>query len=46
MSVKCSICKKAIETTFLKKIIGTYVNKKAVCSSCQKVYKEKIKDML
>ena len=34
--VKCSICKKKIEETFLNKIKGTYVKKKPVCNECQK----------
>ncbi len=37
--VKCVICKNKIEETFLNKIIGTYVNKKSVCRSCQTTYK-------
>ena len=40
--VKCEICKASIETTFLGKIKGTYVNIKGklkiVCPSCQKKY--------
>lgn len=36
--VKCHICKNNIEETFLKKIIGTFINKKTVCSNCQKQY--------
>lgn len=39
--MKCDICKQEIGTTFLKKIVGTYVykdsKKKAVCQNCQKV---------
>tara|TARA_Y100000310_G_scaffold332023_2_gene406759 strand:+ start:1259 stop:1420 length:162 start_codon:yes stop_codon:yes gene_type:complete len=39
--VKCELCKKKVEVTFLKKILGTYIKdskgkKHAVCSSCQK----------
>jgi hypothetical protein len=39
--MKCDICKKAIETTFLEKPIGTYVKDKKgkkhmVCPECQK----------
>jgi len=45
--MKCSICKKQIEETFLKKIIGTYIKKKAVCNECQKKYPSKeIKEKL
>lgn len=40
MALKCDICKKKIETTFLEKIKGTYVKKgkklKAICPSCQR----------
>jgi hypothetical protein len=35
---KCYLCKSSIEETFLNKIIGTYLDKKAVCSVCQKQY--------
>ena len=35
---KCYICKEKIEETFLNKLIGTYINKKPVCSVCQKQY--------
>ncbi len=34
--MKCSVCGKKIETTFLGKIKGTYINGKPVCSECQK----------
>lgn len=39
--MKCEICKKKIEETFLKKILGTYVKdakgkKHPVCFECQK----------
>ena len=45
--MKCSICKKKIEITFLEKIDGTFVLKKPVCKLCQKEFilkeiKEKI----
>ena len=38
--MKCEVCKKTIEETFLKKIIGTYVKdtkgkKHSVCGECQ-----------
>jgi len=44
--MKCEICKKKIEETFLKKIIGTYIKdakgkKHSVCQECQKKYKTK-----
>lgn len=43
---KCSICSKKIETTFLNKIIGTYIKnkkgkRKAVCFECQKKFQSK-----
>lgn len=46
--MKCEICKKNIEETFLKKIIGTYVKdskgkKHIVCSECQKKFPDKDK---
>ncbi|MFC1647922.1 hypothetical protein ACFL1B_00530 [Nanoarchaeota archaeon] len=39
--MKCVVCSKQVETTFLGKPIGTYVKdskhkKKAVCQECQK----------
>jgi hypothetical protein len=39
--MKCTICKKEINTLFLGKIEGTYVKdkvgkRKAVCNECQK----------
>lgn len=44
--MKCEICKKKIEETFLKKILGTYVKdakgkKHTFCPECQKKYKTK-----
>ncbi|MBW2975516.1 hypothetical protein KY366_07385 [Candidatus Woesearchaeota archaeon] len=39
--MKCSICGKKIETTFLGKIMGTYIGKKPVCSECQRKNKSK-----
>ena len=53
--MKCELCKKAIEETFLKKILGTYVytiegkkkTKHLVCPNCQKsVSIEEIKKKL
>jgi endogenous inhibitor of DNA gyrase (YacG/DUF329 family) len=46
MTAKCEICKKKIEETFLKKIVGTYVKdskgkKKAICPECQKRFPKK-----
>jgi hypothetical protein len=39
--MKCEICKKAVEETFLRKPLGTYLKDKKgkkhlVCDSCQK----------
>jgi len=44
--MKCAICSKKIEETFLKKIIGTYIKdekgkKHVVCFECQKKLKDK-----
>jgi hypothetical protein len=44
--MKCEICKKKIEETFLKKILGTYVKdekgkKHPVCFECQKKFTTK-----
>tara|TARA_Y100000034_G_scaffold26708_1_gene31801 strand:+ start:309 stop:455 length:147 start_codon:yes stop_codon:yes gene_type:complete len=48
--MKCHFCKDKIETTFLNKVNGTYVGAKkkriAVCSKCQKNYKEKLLEEL
>jgi len=43
--MKCEICKKKIEETFLKKIVGTVVKDKKgkkhhICNECQKKYKK------
>jgi len=39
--MKCEICKKNIETTFMEKILGTYIKddkgkKHPICFECQK----------
>ena len=39
--MKCEICKKTVGTTFLEKVIGTYVKdaagkKHLICFECQK----------
>ena len=44
--MKCSICSKSIETTFLNKIIGTYVKDSngklhTICFECQKKFAAK-----
>lgn len=48
--VKCAICKKGIEKTFLNKIKGTYIKNKGklypICSQCQKLGKDKILDII
>ncbi|MBC8495235.1 hypothetical protein H8D36_03720 [archaeon] len=41
--MKCDICGKKIEKTFLNKIVGSYMRnskhkKKVVCPECQKKY--------
>ena len=38
MAEKCKICGNKIEVTFLNKLRGTFIKKKAVCSDCQKKY--------
>jgi len=52
--MKCEICKKKIEQTFLNKILGTQIKdekgkKHSICKECQKKYKnnkEKILEQL
>lgn len=44
--MKCEICSKKIDTTFLKKILGTVVKdekgkKHGVCFECQKKFQTK-----
>jgi len=44
--MKCSICNKTIETTFLSKIIGTHVKDSKgklhpICFECQKKFNSK-----
>jgi|SaaInlV_200m_DNA_2_1039689.scaffolds.fasta_scaffold323174_1 hypothetical protein len=46
MKMKCSICSKKIDETFLKKIIGTYIKdekgkKKQICFECQSKFPSK-----
>lgn len=46
MIMKCSICSKTIETTFLGKLLGTHVRDSKgklhpVCFECQKKFKTK-----
>ncbi|MBU1975451.1 MAG: hypothetical protein KKG59_03530 [Nanoarchaeota archaeon] len=50
--MKCSVCGKNVDQTFLKKLVGTYVKdkkskKKPVCKVCQKTMTmEQIKEKL
>ncbi|MCD6589789.1 hypothetical protein J7K74_01215 [Candidatus Woesearchaeota archaeon] len=49
--MKCAICGKRIGTTFMNKILGTYVYKNgkkyAICSDCQRIMTiEEIMDRL
>ena len=44
--MKCDICKKKIEETFLTKLVGTYIKdakgkKHTICKDCQSQYKDK-----
>jgi len=44
--MKCSICSKSIETTFLNKIIGTHIKdakgkRHPICFECQKKFSSK-----
>ena len=44
--MKCEICNKAIETTFLNKLLGTHVKDSkgklhSICFECQKKFKSK-----
>ena len=46
LPMKCEICGKKIEVTFMDKIIGTYVKDEAgkkhlVCFECQKKFNDK-----
>ena len=34
--MKCALCKEEVQETFLNKILGTFIGKKAVCANCQK----------
>ncbi|MFH1133964.1 MAG: hypothetical protein V1735_05710 [Nanoarchaeota archaeon] len=42
--MKCEVCKRSIEETFLRKVMGTYVRDKKgkkhlICNACQKLGK-------
>ncbi|MBU0471873.1 MAG: hypothetical protein KKF65_04560 [Nanoarchaeota archaeon] len=44
--MKCDVCGKKVEITFLSKVVGAYMKndkrkKKLVCSECQKTYSKK-----
>ena len=44
--MKCEICNKSIETTFLNKILGTHVKDSkgklhSICFECQKKFRSK-----
>ncbi len=46
MLMKCELCKKGIEQTFLAKILGTYVKdakgkQHVICFECQKKFQKK-----
>ncbi len=45
--MKCAICNNKIDVTFLDKIKGTFIEKKPVCSECQKKYSyEELKNLI
>lgn len=49
--VKCDICGKKVETTFLGKLVGTIIKngsgkKKTVCKNCQSEHKNDLKSKL
>ncbi|MBR9679214.1 MAG: hypothetical protein GON13_03020 [Nanoarchaeota archaeon] len=44
--MKCSVCKKKIEITFLNKIVGTYYKNNPVCKDCQLLGVEYLKKKL
>ena len=49
--MKCEICGKNIETTFMSKILGTYLKdgngkKHAVCLGCQQKFNNSKKEIL
>jgi len=49
--MKCEICKKKIEQTFLNKILGTHIKdekgkKHAVCKECQKKFKNSKEEII
>jgi rubrerythrin len=48
--MKCEICSKRLETTFMNKIVGTYIvngkKKKAVCPACQKDNGPKLREKI
>lgn len=49
--MKCEICSKKIESTFMEKVLGTYVKDEArkkhlICFECQKKFSNNKKDIL
>jgi hypothetical protein len=46
MAEKCAICKRKVEQTFLNKIRGTFIGKKAVCSECQSKHGKDLKNKI
>lgn len=49
--MKCEICRKEIESTFMNKILGTYMKdergkKHAICFECQKKFNNNKKEIL
>ena len=49
--MKCEICNKNIETTFMNKILGTYIKdekgkKHLICFECQKKFNNSKKEIL
>ncbi len=49
--MKCELCRKNIQETFLRKPVGTYVKDKKgkkhiICNECQKLGKEEILEKL
>jgi len=44
--MKCEVCKNNVQTTFLAKLVGSYIKdekgkKRAVCNACQKKFQSK-----
>jgi hypothetical protein len=46
MALKCDICKAKVDTTFLEKVVGSYVKdakgkKRLACPECQRKFPKK-----